>query len=81
MISKCADCGFPIAAKHIGQEATCPDCGTINEVISQGVTIPTWMFAGGLGLLIGIVVGPAILASTKEGAAYLEKKARERLAR
>jgi hypothetical protein len=53
-------------------------CDTLNE-ISQSVSIPTWLFAGSIGLLIGIIAGPAIIGSTEGGAKWLERRARERL--
>ena len=79
-ISRCASCGYPLAAKFEGQVETCPMCGTVNEAISQGVNIPTWLFASTLALAAGIFFGPAIIASTDTGAKWLEKKAREKLA-
>lgn len=74
MISSCPTCGFPITASYEGQSAVCANCG--DNLISQGVTIPTPLFAGGLGLVIGILIGPAILAASGWGRSYLEKKAR-----
>ena len=73
----CAECAYPLSA-HVGQEVSCPMCETVNE-ISQGVTIPTWLFASGVGLLIGIIVGPAILGSTEEGQKWLQRQATKRL--
>ena len=80
-LSKCASCGYPLNAEFEGQTTTCPMCGTINEAISQGVTIPNWLFASSIGLAIGIILGPSILGSTEAGARYLERRAREKLAR
>ena len=47
--------------------------------ISNGVTIPTWLFAGGSGLVLGIMLGPAIMASTGGGSRYLARIAREKI--
>ena len=41
--------------------------------ISEGITIPTWLFAGTIGIVAGVILGPAILASTAEGSAYLAR--------
>lgn len=79
-ISKCASCGYPITAEYEGQKATCPMCSTVNEAISQGVTIPTWLFTATLALGAGIILGPAIIGSTESGARWLERKARAKLA-
>lgn len=80
-ISKCPICGFPINAEYEGQTTVCAYCGTKLEAVSQGVTIPTWLFASGIGLAIGIIFGPVILGSTESGARYLERRAREKLSR
>jgi len=77
-IAKCADCGYPISAGHVGEVIACPMCQIENEV-TQGVTVPTWLFAGGIGLLIGVIVGPAIIGSTEEGAAWLRRQATRKL--
>ena len=44
--------------------------------IGEGVTIPTGMFWFGCGLLGGIILGPAIIASTAGGSTYLANLAR-----
>ena len=75
-ISSCARCGYPLAAEFEGQTATCPNCSSINEAISQGITIPTSVFVGVLAFFGGMLIGPAIIASTSEGRAWLEKQAR-----
>lgn len=74
-VSKCAECSYPLAAEYVGQEVSCPMCATINEAIT-GVTIPTPIFAGGIGLLLGIFLGPAMLAGSEWGREYLVKRAR-----
>lgn len=73
----CAECGYPVAGK-VGQDVSCPMCQTTNQ-ITQGVTIPTWLLAAGIGLFFGIVVGPAILGSTEEGSKWLQRQATKRL--
>lgn len=73
----CAICGYPIAASYEGESVTCPNCKTTN--IAQGVTIPNWLLAGGIGLAVGIIAGPAIMASTETGQKWLEKQVRERV--
>lgn len=80
-MSKCSACGFPIQAEYEGQTTVCAYCGEKLEAIAQGVTIPTWLFASTVGLAAGILLGPAILGSTEAGARYLERKAREKLAK
>ena len=76
-ISKCASCGYPLAADVEGQTVTCPMCGTVNEAISQGVTIPTPVFVGFLAFGFGVLLGPALIATTAGGREWLEKQARE----
>ena len=71
-------CGYPITAKYHGQKVSCPYCHSLNEAVSQGVNVPTWLVAGGIGLLLGIFAGPALIASTEEGARWLERRVRER---
>jgi phage FluMu protein Com len=81
-ISKCASCGYPLAAEYPGQQVSCPNCGTVNEAVSQqGVSIPTWLFAGGIGFFAGLLLGPTIVTSTKEGAQWMSRRVSERLAR
>lgn len=79
----CRRCKFPILLQkdaHEGQQIKCPNCGTINEVvIAKGITIPTPVFVGILCFGAGVVLGPALIASTQSGAEWLAKKARERL--
>ena len=74
----CATCGYPLAGQ-VGQRLSCPHCNGISQVIS-GVTIPGWMLTGGIAFALGVIFGPALIASTDSGARWLEKKAREKLA-
>jgi len=47
----------------------------------EGITIPTWLFAGGIGLIVGIMTGPALMATTEEGSRRLAELARQRVAK
>jgi len=80
-ISKCASCGYPLATEFEGQTVTCPMCSTVNEAISQGITISTPVFVGVLAFLGGVLIGPALIASTAGGREWLEKQAREAIRR
>lgn len=75
-ISKCAECGYPLTAEYEGQTTTCPMCSSVNEAITEGITIPTPLFVGVLAFLSGMFVGPALIASTTEGQAWLVKQAK-----
>ena len=75
-IASCAECSYPIAAEHVGERSTCPMCGTINQAIGQGITIPTTLFWSVLAFGLGVLVGPALIATTTEGRSWLEKQAR-----
>lgn len=81
-ISKCASCGYPLAAEYLGQQITCPMCSTINEAVSQdGIAIPGWLFGGTIGLLAGLIIGPSLIASTEAGAQWMARRAREKFAK
>ena len=75
-IGKCAVCGYPIQA-YEGQTTVCAYCGEKLEAISQGITIPTPLFVGLVACGFGVLLGPAIIASTSGGREWLEKQARE----
>lgn len=79
-IGSCS-CGYPIAASYVGERVTCPMCQTasIAQSITQGVTLPTWLVIGLAAFGAGMILGPAVLASTEAGAKYLEKQVRERV--
>ncbi|MCD6362134.1 MAG: hypothetical protein J7M38_14850 [Armatimonadetes bacterium] len=47
----------------------------------EGIVLPTWLVAGGVGFLLGIIFGPTIMTSTREGAQHLAKIAEEKLKR
>lgn len=74
-IPGCASCGYPIAGE-VGEEIPCPSCHSINQVISEGVTIPTPVIVGALFFVFGMFLGPSIIASSSGGKAWLEKRAR-----
>lgn len=44
------------------------------------VVIPTWLFAGFIGLVTGMIVGPSIMASTKAGSERLAELSRQYIA-
>lgn len=71
----CASCGYPIAAEP-GDEVSCPMCSTANMAIAQGVTIPTPVLVGIIAFATGMFLGPALVASTSSGKAWLERQAR-----
>ncbi len=75
-ISGCGSCGYPLAAEYEGQEETCPMCSSINVAVSQGVTVPTPLFVGIITFALGVLIGPALIATTSEGRTWLEKQAR-----
>lgn len=50
-----------------------------NGIAQEGVVLPTWFVASTIGLVIGIIFGPTLLASSKEGALRLAKIAEEKL--
>jgi len=78
-LSKCPVCGFPLTAHFEGEQVTCPNCQSKLETTISDVTIPTPLFAGGLGFFLGALLGPVLMASTKAGQNWLQKQiARER---
>lgn len=72
----CPVCGFPVAVESEGQRTVCAYCGEKLESISQGITVPTPLFVGVIMFGLGILLGPSIIASTKSGQQWLERKAR-----
>lgn len=77
-IGSCGSCGYPLASSYEGETITCPNCLITNKAIAQKITMPTWLLTLGIGLSVGILAGPAILASTEAGQRWLERKIRER---
>ena len=59
--------------------------GIKSPQIAQGVTLPIWLVAGIGGLLMGVILGPAVISSTETGsktlAAYAAKRITEAGAR
>lgn len=74
--AKCPVCGFPVAVQYEGQKTICAYCGQKLEAIANGVTIPTSVFVGILCFAAGMLFGPAVVASTEAGRAWLERQAR-----
>jgi hypothetical protein len=79
----CPVCGYPIPAPlYVGEEVKCAWCNSISTAIEQeGVTIPKTVFWSLLTFGLGVLLGPAIWATTQGGSEWLARKARERLAR
>jgi hypothetical protein len=76
----CPVCKYPIPAPmQYGQMVKCPYCNAISRAVTQ-ITVPTPLFVGILSFIAGVILGPAVIASTQSGAEWLAKKARERLA-
>ena len=76
-LTKCSECGYPIQAKFEGETAICAYCGEeLQAVVTQGITIPSTLFWGLFSFGLGVLVGPALIASTSEGRSWLEKQAR-----
>jgi DNA-directed RNA polymerase subunit RPC12/RpoP len=77
-IYSCPICGYPIGSSvSAGEEVHCPYCS--GTLIAQEVSIPSWLLAGAVGLGIGVIFGPSILAATESGSQWLAKKSRERI--
>lgn len=51
----------------------------VTNYISNGITIPTPIFTLGIGLVIGIVLGDAMMTSTEMGRRRLAQIAAERI--
>jgi len=88
----CSQCSYPIGVNYIGQTVKCPFCGhpqivteqevnmrSENGAVTQGVVLPTWLFWLSVGLAAGVLFGPTLLASSREGALRLARIAEERL--
>lgn len=79
-IAKCPVCGYPIKAEYEGQSAVCEYCGA-NLIAQDGVTIPTPLFVGVICFGLGMLLGPALIATTAGGRDWLEKQARAKIPR
>lgn len=76
-LTKCPVCGYPIQASVAGETTVCSYCGQPLEAIAQnGVTIPTPLFVGLISFGLGMLLGPALVATTDEGRRWLEGQAR-----
>jgi len=75
--SLCTVCHYPLTATHAGELVKCPYCGAINEAIAQVPTSTTALIAIGT-FVLGVLIGPAFLVSTKAGQEWLEKQAKAR---
>jgi len=51
----------------------------VNTSVTQdtGVTIPTWLFAGVIGVIIGGIFTPSIMAATEAGSRKLAELSRQ----
>lgn len=80
-MTKCPACGYPIMAHYEGETALCANCGQkVEMAVSNGiVTVPTPLFAGLIGFGLGMLFGPALLSSTRGGARWLDKQAKQRI--
>ena len=89
----CSQCYYPIAADYVGQKISCPFCGQMgtveeasviqairNSISQEGtVAVPAWLTWGAAGFVLGLIAGPIVLASTREGAQKLARMAEEKL--
>lgn len=87
----CSRCSYPIKTDYVGQAIKCPYCDTrgivqevnmlsrVSDGITQNVALPTWLVAGGMGLALGLILGPLLLTSTREGSQYLAELTEKRL--
>ena len=48
---------------------------TINQ--DEGVTVPTWLFAGVIGAILGGIFTPSIMAATEAGSRRLAELSRQ----
>jgi|GEM_PF-1137335 len=77
---KCPVCSWPVPDPgSVGAQVKCVYCGQVSESINQEVIVPSWLFWLGIGLTVGTLLGPSILATTEAGSQYLARKARERM--
>lgn len=74
-LTKCPVCSYPIQANVEGETQVCAYCGA--SLIAQGITIPTPLFVGIITFGLGVLFGPALIATTAGGREWLEKQARE----
>lgn len=81
--ASCPVCKFPILIREDtqeGQQVKCPNCGEISKAIAaNGVTIPTPVFVGFITFGLGVLLGPALLATTAGGQRWMERQIKERI--
>ena len=76
----CPVCDYPIPMpNHVGQEVVCAYCGSIHKAIA--VEIPNTLFVGVIAFIVGVIVGPAVIAATQSGSEAMARKARAALSR
>ena len=73
--SPCISCGYPLESSYVGQIQACPSCTAINQT-TDTVNIPKPLLIAIIAFSFGIFLGPSVIATTKGGQDYLEKKAR-----
>jgi DNA-directed RNA polymerase subunit RPC12/RpoP len=77
-IYSCPVCNYPISGSiSVEEEVHCPYCSS--TLIAQDVTLPGWLIGGTIGLAIGLIFGPSIIASTEAGSQWLARKARAKI--
>lgn len=79
-ISSCPICSYPLSIEFAGQTAVCAYCGQEIEVIAQdenGVRIPTPLFVSIIAFTLGVIVGPALIATTDSGQKWLVEQAKK----
>ena len=77
---KCPYCGTEGIAEEVKVIGRILNDTSSNPLAQgEGVVLPAWLVAGGVGFLLGIIFGPAIMTSSREGAQRLAKIAEEKL--
>lgn len=66
-----------------GEKVICSNCQThlVMTDIGQDISVPAPIIVGLLGFVLGVIVGPALLATSDEGSKWLARQARAKLAR
>jgi len=59
--------------------ALAPASALLQTASPDGVPVPSWLFCLGLGFGFGMVLGPAVMASTETGARRLAEMAKRRI--
>ncbi len=58
----CPSCSFPVSGSP-GQSVSCPMCGISGTI--TGVDIPSPIFWGGLGILVGLILAKSKVVGEK----------------